>query len=112
MGHNRISDKDEDQLLNGLLEDLRKIDQVVSPNQNFTPEAWMGIVHEKRRERRRWKQWETVLFVIVALMLTLGGGWFLYREPLLFVMLQVMTAVIGLGVVVWAMPKPWREGRE
>lgn len=111
MGHNRISDN-EDQLLTDLLKDLKKIDQAVSPNQNFTPETWMGIVHEKRRERRRWKQWETVLFVIVALILTLGGGWFLYREPLLFVMLQVTAAVIGLGVVVWAMPKFWREGRE
>ncbi|WMT40334.1 DUF5345 family protein [Paenibacillus sp. D2_2] len=112
MGHKHISDKDEDQLLTDLLEDLRKIDQVVSPSQNFTPETWMGIVHDKRRERRRWKQWETVLFVVVALMLSLGGGWFLYREPLLFVMLQVMTAVIGLGIIAWATPKLWKEGRE
>ncbi|HEY4390153.1 MAG TPA: DUF5345 family protein [Paenibacillus sp.] len=112
MGYNHISDDDEDQLLTGLLGDLRKIDQVVSPSQNFTPEAWMGIVHDKRRERRRWKQWETVLFVVVALMLSLGGGWFLYREPLLFVVLQVITAVIGLSIVVWATPKLWKEGRE
>jgi len=112
MGHNHISDKDEDQLLTGLLEDLRKIDQVVSPSQNFTSEAWMGIVHDKRRERKRWKKWETALFVIVALLLTFGGGWFLYREPLLFVVLQVITAVIGLSIVVWATPKLWKEMRE
>lgn len=112
MGNNHISDKDDDQLLTGLLEDLKKIDQVVSPSQNFTPEAWVGIVSEKRRERRRWKQWETVLFVIVALMLTLGGSWFLYRDPLLFIMIQVIAAVIGLGVIMWATPKRWREGRE
>lgn len=112
MGHSNITDKEEDQMLAGLLEDLKRIDQAVTPSQNFDLDTWEGIVRDKRKERRRWKHWETALFVTVALMLMLGGGWVIYREPLLFIMIQVITGVIGLGIIAWATPKLWREGRE
>jgi ABC-type multidrug transport system fused ATPase/permease subunit len=101
MSLNGNKDDLQNDVVDRLLEDLRKLDQVVQHSSSPSVETWEGIVKEQWKLTKRKRIGETILFCMVALLLISGGYTFIFSAPWLLAVIQVIGLAVAVGILVF-----------
>lgn len=101
MSRKENHDELQNDVVDRLLADLRKLDQVVQHSSSPSTETWEGIIQEQWKLTKRKRRWETILFCLVALLLISGGFTVMFSAPWILAVFQVIGLAVALGILVF-----------